>query len=379
MSAACYTYVSEISNPEKRGIFQALGPVSASTGILTTYVLGYFLCWWKVAFISTVFSIFTLTSMHFMPESPPYLAKNDKKQESLASLMWFRRNNAIAQAELEKYEKHSEDTAAASLTFKEKYLSQTTVKPFLILIGLFFLQESSGIYIILFYAVTFFKDANLGFDESLASITIGVMRLTMSLIGAILINKFTRKRLCIISSIGMALAMLTVGVYSRYYETNPQETRVFALLPLVCVLINVFFSMVGMVPVPWIMTGELFPIHVRSIMSGIVICMAQIFIFTSVKIYPDLKKNLGFGGTVFIFFASSIIAIFYSKFVLPETKNKSLEEIEDYFKNKKNKELCGMDNKAFVINPEVLETGGLEKGKSFYSIEISPSEKKTDE
>lgn len=375
MSSACYTYVSEISPPSKRGIFNSLGPISASTGILVTYVLGYLFPWWMVAYISCAFSVFTCISMHFMPESPPYLAKQDRKQESLDSLMWLRRSNAIAQAEFENYKTSPEDTGE-DMSFKEKFLVPTTIKPFLILMGLFFLQESSGIYIILFYAVNFLQDANLSIDESLASITIGIMRLTISIFAAFLINRFGRKTLCIVSAAGMAASMLATGIYSKYYEMYPDEVKILPLLPLICVLLNVFFCMIGMVPVPWIMTGELFPLRVRSIMAGVVMCMAQLFIFTSVKIYPDLQANLNFSGTVLLFFIASIISIFYAKYLLPETKNKRLEEIEEYFKSKKSKNLCGVDNQAFVIKPEVIDS---EKGnKNFYSIDIASTADKTE-
>lgn len=371
MSSACYTYVSEVSPPNKRGIFNSLGPISASTGILVTYVLGYFFPWWVVAYISCSFSVFTCISMHFMPESPPYLAKKDKKQESINSLMWLRRSNAIAQTEFENYAKGSMESGEG-LSFKEKFLVSTTIKPFLILMGLFFLQESSGIYIILFYAVNFLKDANLAIDESLASITIGMMRLAISIFAAFLINKFGRKTLCIVSAAGMAASMLITGIYSRYYELNPDETKILPLLPLICVLLNVFFCMIGMVPVPWIMTGELFPLRVRSIMAGVVMCMAQLFIFTSVKIYPDLQENLNFSGTVLLFFVASIVAIFYAKYLLPETKNKRLEEIEEYFKCRKNRNLSGVDNQAFVIKPEVMD--GEKGNKGLYSINIEAGE-----
>lgn len=372
MSSACYTYVSEISPPSKRGIFNSLGPISASTGILVTYVLGYLFPWWIVAYISCSFSIFTCISMQFMPESPPYLAKQDKKQASLDSLMWLRRSNAIAQAEFENYKTCPHQTNGDEMSFKEKFLVPTTIKPFLILMGLFFLQESSGIYIILFYAVNFLKDADLAIDESLASITIGMMRLTISIFAAFLINRFGRKTLCIVSAAGMAASMLITGIYSKYYEMYPDEIKIFSMLPLICVLLNVFFCMIGMVPVPWIMTGELFPLRVRSIMAGVVMCMAQLFIFTSVKIYPDLQANLNFSGTVLLFFVASILSIFYAKYLLPETKNKRLEEIEEYFKCKKTKNLSGVDNQAFVIKPEVIDS---EKGnKSFYSIDITSNE-----
>ncbi|KAF2905475.1 hypothetical protein ILUMI_00701, partial [Ignelater luminosus] len=125
MSTACYTYVAEISSPEHRGIFQALGPISASFGILLTYTLGTFLKWNVVALISIIFSIFTLVSIQFVPESPAYLAKKDKRIEAFNSLIWFRRNNAIAQEEFDRYVITNKGTDDSS-SFKNVYFTAAT-------------------------------------------------------------------------------------------------------------------------------------------------------------------------------------------------------------------------------------------------------------
>lgn len=78
MSTASYTYVAEISIPRCRGIFQALGPISASFGILLTYTLGYFINWSIVALVSSVFSVITFIGICFIPESPVYLLRNNR-------------------------------------------------------------------------------------------------------------------------------------------------------------------------------------------------------------------------------------------------------------------------------------------------------------
>ncbi|CAH0549761.1 unnamed protein product [Brassicogethes aeneus] len=354
MSTACYTYVSEISTPKNRGIFQALGPICASFGILFAYVLGYLVHWKLVSFISIVFGLFSLISIQFLPESPGYLMRKNKSTESFNVFLWLRRNNAEAQAEVDKYQLKNNDVLNTKVNLKDIYFGPQTVKPFFILITLFFLQELSGIYTILFYAVSFFDEANLEMDKYIASIIVGVIRFTVSILAAVLINKYGRKILCIFSNVGMAATMLLVAGYMKYYEVNQGEEKVFSILPLVGVIFNVFFSMIGMLPIPWILVGEMFPLEVRPIMSGIVICIAQIYIFIFVKIYSNMNQVLNFSGTLFLFAGASVVALVFCKFILVETKNKSLSEIEKYFKKDTDSgNLKGFDNQAFVISPEI--------------------------
>lgn len=364
MSSACYTYVSEVATPENRGILQALGPICASFGILLTYTLGYFLNWATVAFLSVFFAVFTLIAVEFLPESPPYLIKKGHNSRGYDSYLWFRRNVAVAHQEI--LNQSSNDKTISSST-KEVYLSAATVKPFLILVTLFFLQELSGIYTILFYAVNFFEETDLNMNTYVSSIIVGIIRFVMSIVTAILVNKFGRKVLCMSSSAGMSATMLVMVVYFKYYEVHSDESRVLPLLPLVCVIFNVMFSMVGMLPIPWILVGELFPLEVRSIMSGIVICIAQCFIFIFVKIYPDMITYLNFSGTLSTFLVASVVALLFCKTILPETKNKSLEEIEESFKNRKlGGKLEGYDNRGFVLNPETFN----KKSDEIFTVQV---------
>lgn len=361
MATASYTYVGEIATAEQRGILLSLGPINASFGILLTYILGSYLHWSLVAYISIFFTIFTTIAMQCLPETPGYLLRNNRFDEGFEVLLWFRRNNALAQQELDRF---NENQRANSNSGRNIYFSAQTVKPFIYLVLLFMLQEFSGIYTLLYYAVDFFKQADVDVNKYVASMIVGVIRFAMSIAAAFLINRFGRKVLCTYSSLGMAVTMLVVAIYSKYYELNPDDTRVFPSLPLFGVIFNVVFCMIGMLPIPWIMNGEMFPLEVRSIMSGIVLLLAQTFIFICVKIYSIMNNYIQFSGTLFTFVVASIISTFYCKFLLPETRNKSLEEIEAYFRNTKkddkvgNVDVEGVDNSAFendaVDNGEIV-------------------------
>ncbi|CAH1131854.1 unnamed protein product [Ceutorhynchus assimilis] len=362
MSTASYTYVGEIATPNTRGFLQALGPICASFGILFSYVAGYILYWKTVALLSSLFAIISLVTIQFMPDSPAHLVKINNganmtsNSEAFEAYMFFSRNVATAEQELKKASTGDIIDKISQKPLKELYLSPETVKPFCLLIVLFLLQELSGIYSILFYAVEFFGETDLKINNYISSIFVGTIRFAMSIACAVLIQKAGRKTLCTFSSFGMALSVLILGLYIKYYEINPNEERILSLLPLFCIVFNVFFSMIGMLPIPWILVGEMFPLRVRPIMAGVVICIAQIFIFICVKIYNNMVDFLGFGGTIFTFFGASVLSMLFCKYVLPETKGQSLDEIEAYFRGTKkdveHSSHSGLVNHAFTVSSE---------------------------
>lgn len=282
--------------------------------------------------------------------------KAGQETRAFEAQLFFSRNVASAEHAIRQHGPPPEWKGAPK-SLRQLYLSPETVKPFLLLVGLFLLQELSGIYSLLFYAVQFFGETNLNINDYISSIMVGSIRFAMSIVCALLIQRVGRKTLCSFSSFGMTLSVLILGLYVKYYEINDSEPRILALLPLFCIIFNVLFSMVGMLPIPWILVGEMFPLRVRPIMAGVVIAIAQCFIFICVKIYNNMIEVLGFSGTIFTFFAASALTMLYSKYVLPETRGKSLEEIEAHFRGARP---CispaanggGVDNAAFSVESE---------------------------
>ena len=211
------------------------------------------------------------------------------------------------------------------------FLKPTGWKPLTILFLFFSFQQFSGIYITLFYAVTWFQEVGSGVDAYIASILVGVTRFLCSMVNTWLLRRYKRRLLCIVSSLGMAFCM-TVSGYYTYLIKNGDRSGYW--VPVVCLLLYVCTSMVGMLTIPWTMTAELFPTDIRGIAHSISYSIANLLMFAALQSYRSLQSFLGGSHAVQWFFAGvSITAVVFVWLLLPETHGKKLSEIEEYFQN----------------------------------------------
>ena len=335
MSSCCYVYVAEISTPSSRGFLSAIGPVFVSLGVLIVYSLGYVTDWKAIAFVCASTAMLTFAATLILPESPSWLAANGSLSEATKALMWFRKDQSATDAELAdilETVKISRNSKPRSLKEMFFYCKRGAVcKPLIILMIFFALQELSGIYIILYYAIDFFHKVGAFYDDYLASIMVGFLRFLASILGAICIQNFRRKTMATTSGLLMTIAMVFGATYEHLYSKETYDFRPFSWIPLVSILLNVSASMLGMLQLPWLMIGELFPLAVRGIMGGIISSLAYLFIFCTVKFYPLLVDTLRVDGTMLLFSIASLLAAAFALFYLPETKDKSLFEIERTF------------------------------------------------
>lgn len=341
MSTVSYIYVAEVTTPEKRGVLSALGPGLVSTGIFIIYALGAFVHWRKVAAICAAISILTPFLMYFAPESPLWLASKGQLKEAYNAMFWLRQNTNTAQQELMEFTKDRKNSECMKINEKiGLFKKKRVLKPFFLLIIFFIFQELSGIYVILYYAVDFFKSVGTNVNEFTASIIVGGVRVFMGVVGACLINSFKRKTLAAASGLLLGITMLAAAICDSL--NGPP------ILKLGCVLLHVSFSMVGFLQLPWIMSGELYPQDIRGIMSGATSCCAYILIFFNIKTYPHLENLITSNGTLYLFGGCALVGAAYCRLFLPETKGKSLTEIMKEFDEEKKEtdpEACVSDTK----------------------------------
>lgn len=230
-----------------------------------------------------------------------------------------------------------------------KFMAPNAYKPIMILLLLFLLQQLSGSYVIIFYAISVFHEIGGAFDkdfnENDALIMLGVIRFVINILTVFCSKRYGRRILCILSGFGMSISMFLSGMYMHLIKTydesnNIEETTLDQKwLLLFFVLFYICASSFGFINIPWTLIGELLPVSIRGIGGGLIISLAYIMMFIIVKTYPYILKNMGIKGIFFSCSFTSITGTAYVYFFLPETLGKSFSDIENFFSSGKVKKV----------------------------------------
>jgi MFS family permease len=203
-------------------------------------------------------------------------------------------------------------------------------KPFIIMILFFTIQQFSGIFTIFIYAAQFSIEAGVSIDEFLCTVIIGLIRCCTVIIVSFASDTYGRKPIATISTVGMCLNMLGLVICSIFSLELKQSTIFW--LPTVFLFLFIFFGTFGVLTLPFAMIAEVYPQNTRGLAVGLTICYAYIMSFINVKTFTAVFSIFG-SVTVFSFYGVvSLMGIAFAVMVLPETKGKTLHEIECYFR-----------------------------------------------
>lgn len=153
--------------------------------------------------------------------------------------------------------------------------------------------------------------------------------------GAILAGYFGRRILMFVSSLGVAVSLTALGLYFYLQDTvklSPDVLTELSFLPLIGLFgFNLFYS-VGIGMLPYVMQAELFPINVKTAASSLATIMACVMNFAITKCYHGIRAGLGHSAVFWSFASIGYLGIFFIYFFVPETKDKTLEEVQDNMK-----------------------------------------------
>jgi sugar porter (SP) family MFS transporter len=319
-------YVAEVSPPSVRGRAGTLYQMSIITGILVSYGINYLLRNtgannWRWMFLSGVApSAVFLLFIALAPETPRFLAMTGKVREAFLLLERIG-GTKNAQAQI----------AEIAATMRKEgqgwrgLLRPGVSRALLVSAGLAILIHVSGINTIIDYAPSIFQSAGWKVDGALAStFLVGVTEFLFTIVSFWTIDRFGRKPLYIIGSLGMSLSLflLLVAVLAGRFHGA-------LVLTLILTYLAFFSACIG--PVFWTLVAEIFPNDVRGLAMTIPVLIQWVANAIVVLLFPFAFHVIGKGFT-FGFLALMALGqgIFTWRFV-PETKNKPLEEIEDYW------------------------------------------------
>ena len=359
-------YISEIASARWKGLFGNCNQLFITIGIFVSYFFGIeyktgdgytAVKYWQIALVAAgIVAVFEVL-MLFTYETPRWLLSKHNDSKAIQTLKTLRGpNNLHFTKEIDKIKASIRRTYSVIEQLME-FRHRSILIPFLLVIMLMFFQQFSGINVAIFYASQIFLEAGLNDRQVnlITAIAIGVVQMFATLLSVLLVDCLGRKVLLTVSSTGMALSSLVLGIYFYIYDHVcegclkgdpackiplndtihqhlPCSTTSFGYLAVGCIVIFIISFSLAWGPIPWTSMSELMPNRVRTLAGSIATFVNWMFatvITLCFKYYsrPPINNDGAWWTFSFIMFLAIVIVILF----LPETKGHSLEEIQEHF------------------------------------------------
>ncbi|VXD21278.1 sugar porter family MFS transporter [Marinoscillum sp. 108] len=314
-------YISEIAPARSRGKLVALFQFNIVFGILIAYLSNYGLAdmgemaWRWMLGVEAIPALIFLFAVLFVPKSPRWLIVKQGKVDEARDILLSIRDHNLVEAEINSILNSSIGKEERQSLWNTKYKTQI----FLVVCFAFF-NQLSGINAIIYYAPRIFEMAEMGKSGSLIStIGIGVVNFCFTLLALAFIDRFGRRFLMLVGSFGL---IITLGLISWSFYI-----RDFGSISIYFFIYIAFFAF-SQGAVIWVFISEIFPNKVRAAGQALGSFTHWILAAAVALIFPYITKHIGPSNTFLIFTSMMILQLLFVWKAMPETKGKSLEEIE---------------------------------------------------
>jgi sugar porter (SP) family MFS transporter len=329
-SAAAPVYISEVAPPESRGRLVSFFQLAVTIGILVAYLVGLAFNgiegWRWMLGLGCVPALALGFGMLRMPQSPRWLVMQGDDYAARAVLAKIRVDDPdTIDRELEEIEESIDDKPGA---WSE--LLQPAVKMALVVgIGLAVLQQVTGINTVIYYAPTIieFTGVNSSAGSILAAVGVGIINVAFTVLALRLLDKAGRRTLLMIGVSGMTISLITLGA-AFIGGGGSTLSSVVAILSLMAYVASFAISL-G--PIFWLLNAEIYPLGVRSKAAGLGTMANWTFNFIVSLTFLLLIEALGRSGAFWFYAAIGLLTLWFCWKLVPETKGKTLEEIEEEF------------------------------------------------
>ncbi|XP_027358635.1 probable polyol transporter 6 [Abrus precatorius] len=349
-------YVAELSPALTRGFLTSLPEVFISVGILFGYVSNYALSGlpndinWRIMLgLASLPAIAVALGVLAMPESPRWLVMKGRFEEAKQVLIRTSENKGEAEMRLE------EISEAASITNKDKASSSSSsgmlhgpggvwkellVRPtppvlriLVAAIGVNFFMQASGNDAVIYYSPVVFKEAGIQGEKQLFGVTIimGVTKTCFVFLSALVLDRFGRRPMLLLGTSGMAVSLFVLGLGCTLLQFSDNKPEWIIALSVVAVCSAVSFFSIGLGPTTWVYSSEIFPMRLRAQGSSLAISVNRLVSGIVSMSFLSVSEAITFGGMFFVLSGVTVVGTLFFYFFLPETKGKSLEEIEALF------------------------------------------------
>ena len=336
-SVTVIAYLSEVSPAERRGRLVTQNELMIVSGQLLAFVCNAVLgslwgesggVWRWMLVIATLPAVALWLGMLVMPESPRWLASKGRYSEALDVLRQVR-DARRAESELAEVRALAEEDRTAQ-TAGWRDLAVPWIRR-IVLIGLAIavMQQITGVNSIMYYGTQILTQS--GFERNaalVANIANDVISVLATFVGIWLLGRVRRRPMLIAGQIGTFSALLLVGVFSLVLPEGVGRASVVLLLTVTFLA----FQQGAISPVTWLMLSEIFPLKLRGLGMGVCVLTLWIVNFLVGLLFPIMVAGIGISTTFFIFAALGVGSMLVARAVVPETKGRTLEQLELEFR-----------------------------------------------
>lgn len=324
-------YIAEIADQKIRGFLSSLIYVMMLTGILLLYCVAPFVPIWVPCLIGIAVNSLSLTIFPFQPESPYYLLYRNQTEEARVALKRLRKKDDI-ETEFKSISAAIERQKKEKGRFWDLFLIPSNRKALTIMVMLNSSQHMSSISVMLMNLHSILYEAGSFYvASSTGAIIFSATMFCAAMSASLAIDNFGRKFLLCCSGIIAGLSLLTIAIYFTL-KNNGVDVLQVSWLPLAMVMLYAASFKFGIGLVPVVLTAELFPARVKAYGMTLSDLSYVGFAVISLSIYHALRNAFGIQVPFYIFACSCFCTVIFTLCYIPETKGKTLEEIQQILK-----------------------------------------------
>jgi sugar porter (SP) family MFS transporter len=331
VSVAAPLYVAETAPAERRGALVSLYQLAITVGIFAAYLVDLALtdaaAWrWMIA-IGVVPAAALVLGVLPLPETPRWLTAHGRRDEAV-DVVAFLTPDGDAEAEIVEIE----TALDAEQDGGWRELFTAAVKPALVVgVGLAVVQQLTGINTVIYYAPRIFQEAGIGSASGaiLASVAVSTVNVLATLIAVRCIDRVGRKPLLLVGLAGMVVSLAVLALGFAFAGAGSDLLGVVAVLATMSYIAFFAFSL-G--PIVWVMISEIFPPRVRGVAAGVATMANWLANLVVALTFLTLLEELGDAGTFALYAAIGVVSIGFVRSRVPETKGRTLEQIQAYWR-----------------------------------------------
>lgn len=328
---ACAVYIGEIAQPSIRGSLSNFNNLLKTVGGLCVFVVGPYVSFKVLAALCGLVPALFFILASYIPESPYFLLMTNKKEESKKALKWLRGNIEQTDLELElsSIEKSVIAQTETKASFKDIFIDRASRKAFIITIILSVVKTLSGYDVMMaFTSTTLPEKAFASLSPNECVIILGAISALSCVGSTFILDRFPRRALLAVSSLGCAVTTLTAGSWFYLDDNTDVDVDMLAQIPFYSFAIHAVVYSIGLGPIVASLKGELFSANIKSLCSAITTIVFAVLGFISTKFYLVVADSVGMYGNYLIYAVGCAVGTVFIMLYVVETRGKTLQEIQ---------------------------------------------------